>query len=180
MKLSDIVIGQEYGATDHPRSNYRRTPRQVRVMEIVTETERVQGGTWTATPRMRNVRRVKVKVLDASIEKSWGYKIASAKKNTTVIVDAKQLVALWSDLAPAIREKAEEEQRKADAENAMVARITAILGKRHANEWGFWHVRTTGRGIELEVDDPKVLDKLLTLAEMGKAVDDSRVKANAA
>lgn len=178
MKLAEIKVGGILGAVDNPRSNYRRTPRQVEVVEIVIEEERTFSN-YTSTPGVRKVKRIKIKVLDGSTERSHGYSVAGSKKGDVLIVHPRQLVAQWSELAPNIRAKAEAEQKIADAEAALVARVTAILGKRHANEWGYWHVTTSGGRIELELDDAKVIDKLLAFAEVGVMVEQSRVKANA-
>lgn len=172
MKLAEIIVGQHYGAVDKPKSAYRVTPRQVEVLEIVTEEKRTYSG-YTGAAGKRNVKRIKVRVLDGSNERSFGYEIRGAKKDAVIVIDAVKLVAKWEDLSDNIREAAEKEQREADAVTALVARVTAILGKRHANEWGYWHVAMHSGRLELEVDDAKMLDRLLTYAEAGKAAADA-------
>jgi hypothetical protein len=170
MKIGDVKIGEEYGALDSPRGGRYRgqgDPRQVRVLEVVTEEEKVYSG-YSTSSTTRNVRRLRVEVLNGGpAGDSWRYdKITKAGKGDTIVIEARNLVGLWKDIHPAITQRVADEQARLEVEQALTARIKAVLGIKPS--WGVWHVKVRSGSMEAEFND-RALDKLLTLAEAGKA-----------
>lgn len=166
MKISEVVVGEQYGALDSPsgrRSYGSQDPRQVEVLEIVTvEEEYWRDGGFTASLAKRNVRRVKVKVLDATTKDGWRYdKIATAKKDAVLTVEARQLVGKWADLHPHILERIEREQARQAKQAELEARIKKAGFKV---DWDNVKVDTRnfgGRGPSIEFNG-KTVEKLLT------------------
>jgi len=161
MKISEIVPGQEYAVDDSGRYNYYSTPRQVKVVEIVTEAKQ-EYSQWTANVKTKNVRRVKIKFLDSpSIKHSrWGYEVRSAKKNTTMVVDARKIVAKWEDIRDDIMAKIEDERAETELQESLEKRLRK-LGLRDS------------RVYISDVDRPEIdimrkdVEKILKLAEKG-------------
>ena len=155
MKIDDVKVGEEYALQDgRPRGS--RDPRRVKALEIVTVEERY----WSDILERRiprNVRRVRVKYLDAA-KVRW-----AAAKGAEDNVDARYLVAPWAEIAPSIRERIENEAAIAKEMSATEKRVKALLGRNYD---GY----VTRRGWEVELDTRgKSLEKLLALAEKGKA-----------
>lgn len=168
MKISEVEVGVEYGVVEYSDVRYTNsTPRHCKVVGIVTEEQKTFGA-WTDTAKTRKVRKVKVKVLDSPLGaySSWRTSIRSAKKNSTAIVDAKQLVGLWKDLRGDILARAKENQAKIELEKTVTKRVRA-LKLRNADVY----CRGSKR-VELRVEDNE-LYKLLALAEMGAGISAS-------
>jgi len=168
MKIGDVEIGKEYGALDAPRSGrYGRTiPRQVKALEIVTVEETRYHG-YTSGSTKVNKRRVKVEFLDGTEEELRGYRydaIKKAARGATLVIEARQLVAPWSELRGDILARQREEEKRIAIEEALSARLKALGFKI---EWGVCSIRVRGQRMEVEFSD-KAVEKILTLAEAGK------------
>lgn len=128
MKINDIADGEEYGAVERPTSR-NQTPRQVKVLGIEVVQERVYGNGWTRSEDVsyRNVRKLKVKFLDSPTKhaSSWD-KILAAKKGATLVIEARQIVGPWSDLADDVRQKADAEARIATTEAEYKRRLRKL------------------------------------------------------
>jgi hypothetical protein len=182
MKIGDVKVGVEYGALDSPRTeryNTHKNIRQVEVLEVVVEEERHYGGGYLNSDgqRVKKVRRLKVKVLDKSSfgsSEGWGYsrsKIKYADQGAVLVIEAKQIVGAWSELRTGIVKQREDEHKRIDAQEALEARIVALLGKGETAREYRWRANVTEYDGKLRAEGSfhdKSLDKLLTLAEAGK------------
>ena len=131
MKIGDVEIGKEYGALDAPRSGrYGRTiPRQVKALEIVTVEETRYHG-YTSGSTKVNKRRVKVEFLDGTEEELRGYRydaIKKAARGATLVIEARQLVAPWSELRGDILARQREEEKR-----IAISRRRSRLGSRRS------------------------------------------------
>jgi hypothetical protein len=164
VKISEVVVGEQYGAHDNPGRGLRGgDPRQVEVLEIVTiEEEYWLGGGFTGERAKRNVRRVKVKVLDSTDKQGWRYvKIATAAKDAVLTIEARQLVGKWADLRPAILARIQKEQERQALQAELEARVKKAGFKV---EWGAVEVNAQyigGRGPVIAFRG-KAVEKLLT------------------
>lgn len=172
MKIGEVEIGKEYGASDEPSRRYGADPRQVRVLEVVVEEERVYSG-FTSGIHTKNVRRLKVEVLDAGPTSKRSHvfareKIKSADKGSTLIIEARHLVGLWKDINPGIVKRRNEEQARLEAEHALIERIISIVGGK--SEYDRFHTDVRGPHPSTFAVTFKgaALTKILTLAEKGK------------
>lgn len=153
MKLDDISIGEEYAV----RPKYG-DPRRVKILGIEVSLEKIWDLT-RETWKERNVRKVKIKYLDNPARKGYTF----PAKNTTILVDAREISALWLEVGPGVRKRQEEAARR-DAESAaLTKRLKALLG-RNVNGY----ITISDRNASLSLYG-KHVDKLLTLAEKGKA-----------
>jgi hypothetical protein len=183
MKIGDVKVGVEYGVLDSPkteRHNAHKNMRQVEVLEVVVEEERVFGSGYLSSAdghRMRKVKRLKVKVLDKSSFGSsdgWGYsrsKLKYADQGAVLVIEARQVVGAWSELRSGIVKQREAEQKRIDAQEALEARIVALIGKGETAREYRWRANVTEYDGKLRAEGSfhdKSLDKLLTLAEAGK------------
>lgn len=173
MKISEVEVGAEYGAVERPRSraNYSRVrPRKVRAEEIVTREESRYTSDWT--PR-RNVqmRRVKVTFLDDPVAGHRWNEIADAPKDSTRVVEARQLVALWSEIGGEVEAKIALEQERDAQHAAMTARLEA-LGFRDEDDTGWAYITSEiydGRVTHSLSASHGAAERLLELAEAGAA-----------
>jgi hypothetical protein len=140
MKIGDVKIGQEYAALDNPqqrrgRFEDRTLPRQVKVLEIVTEKERRRRGDWMSKAVEVNVRKVKIEVLDGnSVDRhytSWRYQIETAKQGATLVVAARHLIGPWEDVRGDVAERVAEREAKQAMRESLERRLAALLGKRN-------------------------------------------------
>lgn len=165
MKIGEVKAGEEYAAHDNPTRTYGGNPRQVKAISIDKVTNpkgRWNGYTGTWSPLTKT--KIKVSLLGpVTSTRSWGDPIGTGKAGTTILVDARNLVAKWSDIAPALAEKLEQERKEDEAREALKTRVRALLGKTEG-----WRVTNYRHTFEIELRD-KSIDKLLTLAEKGKA-----------
>ena len=167
MKLGDIKIGTHYGAHDTPgsRSTYGQAPRQVEALEIVTaETEVWVAGGFTSRHETRNVRKVKVKVLDKRTRVGGYDSIEKAEEGAIIVIEARKLVGEWKDIKPGLLAKIAEEQAIADKQAEIEARLKAVGFKKFG--WGEVHVtvRNGGKRVEIEFNDTYA-EKLLKMLE---------------
>lgn len=163
MKIGDIEVGAEYGAMDEPsRHHSGAMPRRVEVVEIVTVQEDYwQGGGFSSRRATRNVRRVKVRTLDEALQTKAYYrdKILTAKRGTTITVEARQLVAPWPELAPAVAARIEAEQKRAARKSEIEAALKAAGFKKLMETYD---VRVSvGNLPSVEFRDDKAVDLLL-------------------
>lgn len=181
MKIGDIKIGATYGVGDESRRRrYGSLPRQVEVLEIVTEEKRIRSGDyWTRSTSTRKVRRIKVRFLDEKQRERgyYGARIDSFEKDAEAVIDARQFVAPWRELRADVLAQVKTKQQEEDARNTVERRLKAILPKRmHDDIYG---ITATKYGTKVQVTATlrgPVLEAILSLAEMGKIVDDSRIK----
>lgn len=167
MKIGDVIVGKNYGAVDEPAKRHysgNSNPRKVRVLEIVTVEEEYWSGSYSVSRQKRNVRRVKIQLLDEAQPSRSYYrnKIASAEKDTTLVVEARQIVGAWTDLSPAIHARIREEQAKLDLTNSLRYRLeTAGFAKLIEDYDVRVHVRSSERP-EVEFNGVKAVEALLT------------------
>lgn len=165
MILKDIKVGEEYGALDNPasrRSRYGKSdlPRQVKVLGIVTVPVR-QWDSWTRTNKSVNKQRIKVKLLGPPQDGYTRYDIANGKQNRILVIESRQVVVLWSEIAGEVAAKiaAKNEKDLNLAKNEK--RVRALIG------------RTGEFRINADTDDLRffgnAVEKILALAEKGKA-----------
>jgi hypothetical protein len=165
MKIGDVKVGEIYGVVDRPSTTrFTPDPREAKVLEIVT----VEAAMWNRYTRERGVkktRQVKVELLTDPAS-SNGWRLDGLGKGATPTIEARQIVALWKDLAPDLLKKIEQQQASAAARDAMQARVDAILGPDE--EWVTANVfagkvqadcRFRGEGLE----------RIVALAEKGLA-----------
>lgn len=169
MKIGDVKVGEEYAAHDSPGERHSRTlPRQVKVLEIVVEEEKVYGRYSSAVTTAKK-RKVKVEVLDAPKHEgsTWHReKLRHATKGSTLVVEARQLVALWKDVHKGITESINKEQKRIALRDALEARLDALkLGDGRASI----SVSESSHDAHLTVYGTAGVEKLLALAEAGKA-----------
>lgn len=146
MKIGEVIVGEEYGAVDEPSRRYSQTtPRQVKVLEIVVVEEKVWAR-WGGKQQTRNVRRVKIKVLDDKPKggRMWDT-IQVATKGTVLTVEARKLVAPWSDLEPVLRARVEAEQKRAAKEAEIITRLKKVGFKKIGYGDVRVHVRAENR-----------------------------------
>jgi hypothetical protein len=162
MKISEIEVGVEYAAIEQGRSANHDSPRQCKVLEIVAEEEPVYGQ-WTGTARTRKKRKVKVKFLDKPTVdtsfSSYRYRISAAKKGTTQVIEAKEIVGKWADLKDDILARIEAGKRTEELETSLELRLRKL---KLSNSY----VTVSDRHVRMSVMN-KDVEKLLALAEKG-------------
>jgi hypothetical protein len=131
MKLGDLQVDKNYGAVDEPTNGrFGILPRQVRLVKIVTVPEERWGPSYTGERKMVNVRKCEVEFLDEQQEQPGSYDfrnpIRKAKKGATLIVEARQLVGAWKDLAPDVHQRVRAEQKKRDTQADLERRFKAV------------------------------------------------------
>ena len=152
MKIDEIEIGTEYALPQ----NYS-DPRRVKAVEVVTEEVPKWSSIKECYDGMKKVKKVKVKFLDKTKDR---YTYA---KGATQLVEARVLVP-WSEVGPAIKERAENEARSNELRSQTEKRVKALLGRNYDG-----YVTVHGRrDANLDVRG-RSLEKLLALAEAGKA-----------
>lgn len=167
MKIAEVKPGTEYGATDSKSRMRYETPRQVKAVAIVPVEERVYPthSFMSDGPSFRTVRRVEVKFLDDPPKNAHNWdKVASAKKGSKLVIEARQLAGAWSDIAPQVAAKHKEEQEAARLKKEYTARLRKLgLGSD-------FYILVSGNGVQLSQwgYHTKTVDKLLTLAEAGR------------
>ena len=164
MKINEVKVVDEYAALDNPTSSYQAVPpRRVKVLEITVVPERDWSGV-TGAVKWKNVRKVKVKVLDRPTSPGRYYEpLRAAKLASTLVVEARKLAAPWEDVSEGVRQQAEQEQARVIASAALNKRLNALLG-RSRRSYGSVDVRLE---TSLHVSGREV-EKLLALAEKGK------------
>lgn len=170
MKIGEVVVGKEYAAHDSPAERHSRTlPRQVKVLEIVVEEEKVYGRYSSAVTTAKK-RRVKVEVLGLPEGRPSNWhrdKIKNAEKGATLVIEARMLVALWSEVRTEVAKKVETEQKRVALQDALEARLDALKLGEHRG-----HISVSeGRldNASLSVYGTVGVEKLLALAEAGMA-----------
>lgn len=169
MKIGDVIVGETYGAVERPgeRSRYSKSePREARVLEILVVEEKVWNQ-YTHKQDVKKVRRVKVELAS---EPNYGrsrYGIDALPKGATTTIQARQLVAPWAQLAPQIRQKAEQEAKRTKARDAMQARLDKLIGKD--KEWVAADIYSGKVQLSARLTGAS-LEKLVALAETGKQV----------
>lgn len=176
MKISEIKVGEEYAVSDDPKRS-RDLPRQVKVLEIITETEEYWGGgQWAAERKTRNVRRVKVEVLDDNHVpvNRWSYggqKVKTAKQGDTIVLEARLFIASWASLRKDVLARIAARELKATTKMAYEERIAALLGVKSLEQAMSYVTVDVRRGIllvEARLSDEE-LNTILDLAEKGKS-----------
>ena len=163
MKIDEVKVGDEYAALDNPTSSYQAVPpRRVKVLEIIFVPERDWSGV-TGAVKWKNVRKVKVKVLDHDPSGRYNEPLRAAKLGSTLVVEARKLAAPWTDVSESVRQRVEQEQARVVKQAALDKRLNALLG-RSRRSYGSVDVRLE---TSLHVDGREV-EKLLALAEKGK------------
>lgn len=172
MKIGEVTIGTDYGAVDEPTGRGRysgTTPRQVRAEKIVTVEEQYwrSGGRYSSSRSTRNVRRIKVTLLDEPQQGSTYYRdtIKKAAKGTTLAIEARQLVAKWSDVHPGILARAKEEQARAAKQTDIENRLKSLGFKKlgYGDVYVYVSVKNGGTHVEIDFNDDhaeKLLKKL--------------------
>lgn len=164
MKIGEVKVGTEYAASDR-YSRYERYPRRVKALEIVTVEE-----PWydrvTGVRKVRNVKKVKVQALGPATGGRFASGISGVEENATTNVEARHLVALWSEVRPGIQKQEAEAVAQNAKEKEVEKRVSRLLGPRSKRGCYVYGRRGT---VELTHLEGKELDKLLTLAEAGLA-----------
>lgn len=97
MKIKDVKIGEEYGVVRYGgKSAAPKNARRCEALEITTETEVVYQGWRNAT---RQVRRVRVRLLDAELPETW--ESVSGPAGYEFVTEARLLLDPWSAVGPA-------------------------------------------------------------------------------
>ena len=171
MKIGEIEVGKEYGVLDNPRrSAWRKLPRRVKVLEIVTvPVEQWSSGTWSAERKTVQQRQVKVTFLDEQQDgSSWGDKIEKAVCGTSVVLPTKHFVAPWEKIRKDVQARVEKQQIQAKTKADIEGRLMAIVGVTDVGELESYAdvtVYDNGRvWINLHVRGGEV-EKLLAAAE---------------
>lgn len=169
MKIGDVKVG-DILALDASERYSRSLPRKVEVLSIPSvEVEYWRSQGFHSTKATRTVRRVEVKFLDLPTGKMNRFArrdFQAVKQGAKLVVEAKYLIAPWSDVAKDVDARIERERKKAANKAAAEARLEYLFGKKMsklntyvASAWD------DGAEVCLEGDE---LDTILTLAERGK------------
>jgi hypothetical protein len=194
MKIGDIEIGKQYGALDNPKGSRYSSyvgdlPRQVEVLEVVTVPERRYSGYAFGPSKTVNVRKLKVKFLGESlIETSrYGRGIATAEKDSTLVIETRQVVAPWENLSKDVTSRIELEQKSDALRDRLEARLDLLIGRedkgpKRQRRKGFSYAsvnKYSGEAIpELRISGEDV-ETLLAFAERGKEAEDYLKAVNA-
>lgn len=176
MKLADIKVDEEYGALESPTSKYGDNhPRRVKVLEIITEPTTV-GSRWSDSRRTTNKKRIKVVALDAPVG-SYLRGVDRIEKDATMVIDARNIVALWSEIKGEIKEKIDNEAERVRQQEELAGRLAAL--ELPKDEDGYFHREiislSTGSppwSARLDLKGAGVY-RLLELAEAGKGLIDA-------
>lgn len=182
MKIGDVKVGERYAALDSPGVGSRRSssadiPREVEVLEIVEEQERVRSGNvYTRpgeAPRYRTKKRLKVVVCDGEPnpgEDVGGYryrKLDNGYKDEVFVLESRQLIAPWADLREEVVAKRDSKQRNAELRSDTQARLDALLVALGDDAYSP-HVSVSRSDGEAQVTlDGENLERVLHLAELG-------------
>jgi hypothetical protein len=155
MKIGEVKKGTEYACKEE--RHYK--PRRV----LALGTEKVEETYWLRNNWQRgtrNVTKVKVKFLDAPPNR-WG----TAKKGSTALVHARDLGPEWSELAPRLKQQAEDDAKQKELQDEMTKLAKQVLGR---NFDGYFTARVGGLQLQLSMHSKSQIVKLFELAKKGK------------
>lgn len=165
MKLSEIKVGEIYGALDNPsgRRSGNVTPRPVKVLEIVVK-EHTQRNHYTSVevPVKKKYLLVQATTHPHPDGHRYPLGVDKLKKDETCTIESRNLVGLWSEMRDGILEKIAEFNQKQAAREATKARIVA-LGFDY-NDYRYSQ-SGLGWGPELRFTGAEAVEQVLALLE---------------
>jgi hypothetical protein len=171
VKIGDAKVGAVL-ALDASERYSRHLPRKVEVLDIVTVEEEYwqRTGGFHSKRAKRKVRRAQVKFLDAPTGEKGRYdrfSYQAEKEGATRIVESKQLVAPWAEVAKDVDERVARMTKQATAKAEAESRLVYLFGKKMEKLDVYVTVTSWNDEAEIRISGDE-LDTLLTLAERGK------------
>lgn len=160
MKISDVKVGEEYGALDSPtRGSGMQTPRPVKVLEIVMREEK-KYSQYSSGYTVINKKWIKVQALGDRMRSSWhDHGVDKIAQGETITIEPRKLVGLWSEMKGEILAKIEAAKIREELYQTVVARVEA-LGFARVD---FYYL--DGFRSRLEFRDPEIIERVLGMLE---------------
>ena len=170
MKIGDVEVGAVL-ALDASERYSRHLPRKVEVVAIkAVEEDYYKSQGFHSVRAKRSIRRVEVKFLDLPTgeDNRYGrFNYQAEKLGAKRVVEAKALIAPWSDVSKDVDERIQRERTKATNKAAAEARLEYLFGKKQLDKMNLYVSVGWDDSAEVRFDGT-ALDTILTLAERGK------------